>query len=195
MTKTGERRLENNQTGFKLATSVGGVSTGERGDRILLDDPHNVIKAESDTEREETVRFVGESISNRLASPRLPRHGRREHALWGILRAARSTFLDMLGSLDKNFASQNATRIAADRRNELRACLASRLGALATAEIGGCGAIARDRANRGNERSGASRRTTQTLGESARASKDMSPLSTTGRAPCLENRGVNGFPP
>jgi hypothetical protein len=27
-------------TGFKLATSVGGVSTGERGDRILLDDPH-----------------------------------------------------------------------------------------------------------------------------------------------------------
>jgi hypothetical protein len=45
MTKTGERRLENNQTGFKLATSVGGVSTVERGDRILLDDPHNVIKA------------------------------------------------------------------------------------------------------------------------------------------------------
>ena len=38
MTKTGERRLENNQTGFKLATSVGGVSTGERGDRILLDE-------------------------------------------------------------------------------------------------------------------------------------------------------------
>jgi hypothetical protein len=46
MTKTGERRLENNQSGFKLATSVGGVSTGERGERILLDDPHNVIKAE-----------------------------------------------------------------------------------------------------------------------------------------------------
>jgi hypothetical protein len=44
VTKTGERRLVNNKTGFKLATSVGGVSTGERGDRILLDDPHNVIK-------------------------------------------------------------------------------------------------------------------------------------------------------
>jgi hypothetical protein len=55
MTKTGERRLENDQTGFKLATSVGGVSTGERGDRILLDDSHNVIKAESDAEREATV--------------------------------------------------------------------------------------------------------------------------------------------
>jgi hypothetical protein len=70
MTKTGERRLENNQTGFKLATSVGGVSTGERGDRILLDDPHNVIKAESDLEREKTVRFVHESMSNRLNDER-----------------------------------------------------------------------------------------------------------------------------
>jgi hypothetical protein len=60
-----ERRIENNMTGFKIATSVGGVSTGERGDRIILDDPHNVIKAESDL-REKTVRFVRESMSNRL---------------------------------------------------------------------------------------------------------------------------------
>jgi hypothetical protein len=66
MVKTGERRIENNQTGFKMATSVGGVSTGERGDRVILDDPHNVIKAESDLEREKTVRFVRESMSNRL---------------------------------------------------------------------------------------------------------------------------------
>jgi hypothetical protein len=66
MIKTGERRIENDQTGYKIATSVGGVSTGERGDRILLDDPHNVIKAESDLERQKTVRFVRESMSNRL---------------------------------------------------------------------------------------------------------------------------------
>jgi hypothetical protein len=52
MVKTGERRIENDQTGYKVATSVGGVSTGERGDRVILDDPHNVIKAESDLERE-----------------------------------------------------------------------------------------------------------------------------------------------
>jgi hypothetical protein len=65
-----ERRLENDQTGFKLATSCGGVSTGERGDRILLDDPHNVIKAESQLEREKTVRFVRESMSNRLNDER-----------------------------------------------------------------------------------------------------------------------------
>jgi hypothetical protein len=45
-----------------------GRSIGLRlcGDRILLDDPHNVITAESDLEREKTVRFVRESMSNRL---------------------------------------------------------------------------------------------------------------------------------
>jgi hypothetical protein len=66
LSKTGERRLENNMTGFKLATSVGGVSTGERGDCVLLDDPHNVTKIDSVLEREKTVRFVRESMSNRL---------------------------------------------------------------------------------------------------------------------------------
>jgi phage terminase large subunit-like protein len=70
MTKTGERRIENNMTGFKLATSVGGVGTGERGDRIILDDPHNVVKAESELERAKTVRFVRESMSNRLNDDR-----------------------------------------------------------------------------------------------------------------------------
>jgi hypothetical protein len=66
LTKLGERRIENDQTGYKVATSVGGLSTGERGDRVILDDPHNVIKAESELERQKTVRFVRESMSNRL---------------------------------------------------------------------------------------------------------------------------------
>jgi hypothetical protein len=70
MTKTCERRIENNMTGFKLATSVGGVGTGERGDRITLDDPHNVVKAESALERDKTVRFFRESMSNRLNDER-----------------------------------------------------------------------------------------------------------------------------
>jgi hypothetical protein len=56
MAKTGERRIDHNMTGFKLATSVGGVGTGERGDRVILDDPHNVIQAESQLERDKTVR-------------------------------------------------------------------------------------------------------------------------------------------
>jgi hypothetical protein len=66
MAKLGETKIENDQTGFKLATSVGGRGTGERGDRVILDDPHNVIKVESQMEREKTVRFFRESMSNRL---------------------------------------------------------------------------------------------------------------------------------
>jgi predicted phage terminase large subunit-like protein len=70
MTKLGERRIENNMTGFKLASSAGGVGTGERGDRVILDDPHNVIQAESDLERTKTVRFFRESMSNRINDDR-----------------------------------------------------------------------------------------------------------------------------
>lgn len=64
--KVGEEKITNDKTGWKLASSVGGVGTGERGDRILLDDPHNVKEAESDAVRGETVRWFRESLSNRL---------------------------------------------------------------------------------------------------------------------------------
>jgi len=59
-------KVHNTRTGWKLASSVGGVGTGERGDRIILDDPHNVKEAESDTVREETVRWFRESLSSRF---------------------------------------------------------------------------------------------------------------------------------
>jgi hypothetical protein len=36
MTKLGERRIENNMTGYKVATSVGGLSTGERASEELF---------------------------------------------------------------------------------------------------------------------------------------------------------------
>jgi len=64
--KIGEELVSNAGTGWKLASSVGGVATGERGDRVILDDPHNVIEIESKIVREETVRWFRESMSNRL---------------------------------------------------------------------------------------------------------------------------------
>lgn len=64
--KAGERLVSNDTMGWKLATSVGGVGTGERGDRVLLDDPHNVREAESDAIRTSTVRWFREAMSNRL---------------------------------------------------------------------------------------------------------------------------------
>ena len=66
--KIGEVKITNDKTGSKLATSVGGIGTGERGDRIILDDPHNVKEGESEAVRGETVRWFRESLSNRLNS-------------------------------------------------------------------------------------------------------------------------------
>jgi predicted phage terminase large subunit-like protein len=64
--KIGEVKVTNDRTGWKLASSVGGVGTGERGNRVLLDDPHNVKEVESDLIRTETVRWFRESMTNRL---------------------------------------------------------------------------------------------------------------------------------
>ena len=68
LTKVGEAQIETTETGVKVASSVHGVTTGIRGHRIILDDPHNVLEAESERVRTETIRWVRESMSNRLNS-------------------------------------------------------------------------------------------------------------------------------
>ena len=64
--KTGEQKVSNWKHGWKLATSVGGLGTGERGDRVIVDDPHNVKESESKLIRQETIRWFKESMSSRL---------------------------------------------------------------------------------------------------------------------------------
>lgn len=66
LTEDGKIRVANSATGWKFASSVKGVGTGERGDRVILDDPHNVKEGESEAVRSETVRWVREGMSNRL---------------------------------------------------------------------------------------------------------------------------------
>jgi len=64
--KVGETKVTNNHHGWKLATSVGGVGTGERGDYLLCDDLHNVKEGESEQVRTETTRWFREALSDRL---------------------------------------------------------------------------------------------------------------------------------
>lgn len=64
--KVGATKITNTKKGWKLASSVGGVGTGERGDVIILDDAHNIKEAESEIVRDETVRWFRESMSDRL---------------------------------------------------------------------------------------------------------------------------------
>jgi hypothetical protein len=62
----GKEKIATNKTGWKLATSIGGVGTGERGDGVILDDPHSIKDDKSEVVRPETVRFFKEAMSNRL---------------------------------------------------------------------------------------------------------------------------------
>ena len=64
----GAIEVSTDKLGKKFATSVGGVSTGERGDYVIVDDPHNVSEGESEAVRTGTVTWFREALSNRLNS-------------------------------------------------------------------------------------------------------------------------------
>src|SRR5713226_7347084 len=63
-------RFDNNKSGYRLSTSVGGAATGEGGDRIVCDDPHNVQEAESDSVRKATVDWWDIVMSTRVNDPK-----------------------------------------------------------------------------------------------------------------------------
>ena len=61
-----KNRFENDQTGYRIATSVGGSATGERADVVVVDDPHSVDQAESDAERRTAVEWFNGTMCTRL---------------------------------------------------------------------------------------------------------------------------------
>jgi predicted phage terminase large subunit-like protein len=65
-----KHRFENDKSGSRIATSVGGWATGEGGDRVVVDDPHNVVDRESEAARLEALRWWDESMSTRLNDPK-----------------------------------------------------------------------------------------------------------------------------
>ena len=63
-------RFENDKTGCRIALGVGGAATGEGGDRVVVDDPHNIREAESDTIRQGTLDWWDQVMSTRLNDPK-----------------------------------------------------------------------------------------------------------------------------
>ena len=61
--------FENTQTGFRIATSTGGTTTGKRGDRIIIDDPISALDALSEAERIKVHRWWDDVIQTRLNDP------------------------------------------------------------------------------------------------------------------------------
>lgn len=54
------------ERGYRMATSVGGTTTGEGGNFLIVDDLHNAMQAESDIERMNANNWFDRSFSTRL---------------------------------------------------------------------------------------------------------------------------------
>jgi predicted phage terminase large subunit-like protein len=61
-----KNRYDTTATGFRVATSVGAMATGEGGDRIVVDDPLNAEQARSDTERAAANVWWDETMTTRF---------------------------------------------------------------------------------------------------------------------------------
>lgn len=66
--KWGETKFTNTASGDREGRAFEGM-TGGRGDRVLIDDPHSVKKAESDKVRAQTIITFREAIPDRLNDP------------------------------------------------------------------------------------------------------------------------------
>lgn len=66
--KSGEHLITNDKTGWREGVPMASL-TGSRADRVIIDDPHSTETAESDAERNTTVRIFRESIPTRLTDP------------------------------------------------------------------------------------------------------------------------------
>ncbi len=66
LTGEGKVQIANNRTGWKLASSIGGTITGQRGDTFIIDDPNNIADTESKLIRDATNRWLSETMPTRL---------------------------------------------------------------------------------------------------------------------------------
>ncbi len=65
LTRTGETSFANSATGTREGVAFGSL-TSQRGDRLIIDDPHSTETAESEAERTATTRKFREGATNRL---------------------------------------------------------------------------------------------------------------------------------
>ena len=65
-----KNRYDTKHGGYRIATSVGGIGTGEGGDTIIVDDPHNTQGALSEVKRADCITWWDETMSTRLNDAR-----------------------------------------------------------------------------------------------------------------------------
>ena len=65
-----KRRVENDHAGHRIAVGTGGSATGEGGDRLVIDDCHNVKEIESDDVRKGVLDWHDQVWSTRANDPK-----------------------------------------------------------------------------------------------------------------------------
>jgi len=65
-----KRRFENTAGGFRFTTSVNGTMTGEGGDYLIIDDPHNAKEAHSQVARDNVKNWWKTVMSTRANDPK-----------------------------------------------------------------------------------------------------------------------------
>lgn len=65
-----KEKFENDAGGHRICVSVGGATTGHGGDIVLCDDPHEILRAESDIERQSVLDWWDRVMSVRVNNPK-----------------------------------------------------------------------------------------------------------------------------
>jgi predicted phage terminase large subunit-like protein len=63
-------RFENTHNGHRLCCSTGSATTGEGGDTLVMDDPHNAMEAQSDVMRKSDLEWYDQGFSTRHNNPK-----------------------------------------------------------------------------------------------------------------------------
>lgn len=63
-------RFENTRSGYRISTSVDGSATGEGGDYVVADDPHNMREKDSNIKLESVLEWWDNTMSTRLNDTR-----------------------------------------------------------------------------------------------------------------------------
>ena len=63
------QKFSNTSTGFRMASSTGGRVMGERADVVIVDDPNDTAKVESDQTLESALQFFTEVLPTRINDP------------------------------------------------------------------------------------------------------------------------------
>ena len=134
-------RFENDQTGYRVATSVSGMGTGEGGDRIIGDDVHNVIDGESIIKTMSVLRWWDESMSTRLNDENtgakiLIMHRTRQNDLSGHVLAQKHGYVHLClparyegeNRIDSPVIDKETGKPWKDRRTEVGEPLWSKFG-------------------------------------------------------------------